>query len=141
LCTICWSPHETSLLSISRRTQAGRVCRPLRSKATRRAFFVTNTCPSVQYPKSRQFERHSGWSHPSLVSTLFLSFGPSSLRRLSCNLTPSLRSEGFGPHLRSLLPTLFAALAAHLLHDVRNQSWIHELDCTGHGTILPMNGS
>ncbi len=71
---------------------------------------------------------------------LFPSFGPPSFCCLSCNLAPLLWSECFRPHFRSLFPALFAAFAAHLLHDFRNQIGIHELDCTGQAPILPMNG-
>jgi len=72
---------------------------------------------------------------------LFLCFDPPSLCCFSRDLAPLLRSEGFGPHFRSLFPALFAAFAAHFLHDFRNEIGIHELDCTGQAPNLPMNGS
>ena len=50
-------------------------------------------------------------------SRFLLCFRPSSLCCFSRNLAPLLGSEGFRPYLRSLFPTFFAALAAHLLHD------------------------
>lgn len=80
------------------------------------------------------------WGHLLVVSMLFVCFRPPSLCGFSRNLTPLLRSEDFRPHFRSLFPALFPALAAHLLHDFRNQIGIHVLDCTGQAPILPMNG-
>jgi hypothetical protein len=58
---------------------------------------------------------------------LLLCFDPPSFCCFSRNLAPLLRSESFRAHFRSLFPTLFAALAAHLLHDFGNKIGIHKI--------------
>jgi hypothetical protein len=75
----------------------------------------------------------------SALLAFLLRFGPPSLCCFPRNLAPLLRSECVRPHSRSLFPALFAAFAAHFLHDFRNQLGIHGLDCTGQASILPIN--